>query len=83
MFPIIEPRPAKVIVVDAKAERPDQPQLGPHRHARAADAPSVVGNLRLVKDDVQQRFVVGGHGGLGRWSQRLIMGDTIMAAGPH
>ena len=57
MLPIIEPGAAKVVVVDAKAERPHQPQLGPDRHARAADAARVVGNLRLVQDDVQQRFV--------------------------
>ena len=57
MLPIVEPGAAEVVIVDAKPQRPHQPQLGPDGHARAADAARVVGDLRLVQHDVQPRFV--------------------------
>ena len=53
VLPIVEPGPAKVVVVDAKPQRPHQPQLGSSRDARAADAARVVRDLRLVQHDVQ------------------------------
>ena len=57
MLPIIEPGAAQIIVIEPKAERPDEPQLGPRGNARAAHAAGVVWNLGLIKHDVQQRLV--------------------------
>ena len=62
VLPIVEARAAQIVVVEPKAQRPDQPQLGPGGHARAADAARVVRNLRLIEHDVQQRLVFGRFG---------------------
>ena len=74
MLPIVEPSPPQMIIVDTKAQRPNQPQLRPDRHARPPDAAGVVRYLRLVEDDVQLRFVGGRHGSLGGLGEQLIMG---------
>ena len=59
VFPVIETGAAEVIVVNPEAERSNQPELGPDGDAGAADTAGVVGDLRLVEDDVQPRFVMG------------------------
>src|SRR4029079_13160315 len=57
VFPIVEAGATQVVVVDAEAERTAQPELGADGYAGAADAACVVGNLGLMEDDVQPRFV--------------------------
>ena len=57
VLPIVEARAAQIVVVEPKAQRPHQPQLGPGGHARPAHAAGVVRNLRLIEHDVQQRLV--------------------------
>ena len=63
MFPVVQSGAAEVPVVHAEAQRTDQPELGPDGHASPPDVAGVVGDFRLVEDDVQQR--TGGFGGLG------------------
>jgi hypothetical protein len=62
VLPIVEPGPTQIVIIDAKPQGPHQPQLGSHRDARAADAPRVVRDLRLIEHHVQLGRVPGGHG---------------------
>ena len=39
-------------ILDPKSQRPDQPQLGPQRHAGPADVARVVGDFRFVQNHV-------------------------------
>jgi len=56
-LPIVEPCPAKIVIVYAKAERPDEPEFRSDRDARSPDAPRVVGDFRLMQNDVQAGIV--------------------------
>jgi hypothetical protein len=57
MIPVVEPGPTEIIIVEPEAERADEPELGSGGHARAADGTRVIGNLRLMENNVQARFV--------------------------
>jgi hypothetical protein len=52
LFPVVQPGSADVMGVEAKSERSDQPQLGPHRHASSTDIPRILGNFGVMQDDV-------------------------------
>ena len=79
MLPVIEASPAEIVIIDAKTERPDEPELGADGHARAADTARVIRDFRLVEDDVEDGFVRVRHGDLGIWmlDARFWMLDDI------
>ena len=58
VLPVVESGPAQVVVIDAKAERSDEPQLGSEGDARAADVARVLRDLWLVEHDMQQRLMI-------------------------
>ena len=72
VFPVVHAGPTQPPIVDLKPERPNQPQLRADRHARPAGAAGVVGDLRLIKDDVERRV---GHGG----ARRQVLGQCNSA----
>ena len=55
-LPIIHAGSAEVPFVETKAQRADQPQLGADGHAGASDVAGVLRNVRLIKNNVEQRF---------------------------
>ena len=54
VLPIVQARPAEMAIVEPEAQGPNQPKLGPQGDAGAADVARVVGNLRLMQNDMQQ-----------------------------
>lgn len=60
VLPIVEPGPLQLLFVHSKSGRAYNPQFGIQGGAGPADIPRVLRNLRLVQNDVQDRF--GGHG---------------------
>ena len=75
VLPVVQASPAEIVIVDPEAERTHEPQLGAGRHAGAADRTGIVRNLRLVQNNVQQRFV--------RHRQGRRMKDERPAGLPH
>jgi hypothetical protein len=47
-----------VAIVHAEAQRADQPQFGPERHAGPAHITGVVGYLGLIEDDEEYDFTL-------------------------
>jgi hypothetical protein len=62
MLPIVHPGPLEVAVVEEEAERTHEPQLGPDRHATAADVPAVLRDVGLIEDDVEHEEQGTGNG---------------------
>jgi hypothetical protein len=54
MLPVVQTGASEPPVVQAETEGADQPELGSHGHARSPHVARVVGNFRLMKDDVEQ-----------------------------
>jgi hypothetical protein len=57
MGPIIQPGSAEMFGVNAKAKGPDQPKFRTQRHACPPNIARVLWDFRLVKNNMQLRFV--------------------------
>ncbi len=62
--PVIEPGASKRVLGGVEAERMDEVERATQGHARPPDIPRVVGDFRLVQDDVEKR-VHGAKNGVG------------------
>ena len=63
ILPVVQSGAAEPAVVQAETQGTHQPQLGPQGHAGPAHVAGVLGDLRLVENDVQARrelFAAGG-----------------------
>ena len=82
MLPVVQAGAAQRFFVDPKTERPHQPQLGPHRHARPPHRAGVGRNFRLVQDDVQSRFVIHNARDIRRPRERQAVAWRATASSP-
>lgn len=53
MWPVVESSPPNSCIIDAKAGRSHNPQLGVYGNACSSDVAGVLRDLRLVQDDVR------------------------------
>ena len=58
VLPVIEARTAELFLVDSESERADQPKVSSRGEAATADVPRVLGNLGLVKNDIERGRVI-------------------------
>ena len=58
VLPVIKPRAAELFLIDSESERADQPKVSSRGEAATADVPRVLGNLGLVKNDIEKGCVI-------------------------